>query len=235
MTSNTQTSQTTEETIRTSDWSGVTESEPESASKQRRVSNETIPNNHLPKFINPCNMLTHLFNPEAVTAPDHVVDDVALQQQQQQTYLEQPGFDVTSHVDPSKKQKVSTNMSGETLVWDSSNEKPVTCNEASAILALNNAWNAESVTVTANALIAQLHDANFAQKVAAQQQQQQQEHQQQQPQGMWHFPIKTDSDLEQNPHRVIIQYIALVISPKSRNCIFKHRCIRSIRVISIPT
>ena len=153
-------------------------------------------------------MLTHLFNPEAVTSPDHVVDDVALQQQQQQqqqTYLEQPAFNVTNHVDPSKKQKVSTNMSGETLVWDSSNDKPVTCNEASAILALNNAWNAESVTVTANALIAQLHDANFAQKNAAQQQQQQ-EHQQQQSQGMWHFPIKTDNDLEQNTHRVISHY-----------------------------
>jgi hypothetical protein len=78
-------------------------------------------------------------------------------------------------------------MSGGSIVWDQSNEKPVACNDAaSTLLDLNNSWSTENVSVAANALMAQMHESNFApQKVSDMQQQQQQ-----QQQGMWHYPTQ---------------------------------------------
>ena len=145
-------------------------------------------------FMNSCNLLANVYPPNSESMPisEHNLEALQQQQQQQQqqhafSEQQQPNFEDNNHIceEPAKKQKVATT---ESLSWDSSvSEKPATCNETATILGLNTAWSAESVSATANALMAQMRDSsNFVTKVTAVQQAEQ-EHVQQQ-QGMWHFP-----------------------------------------------
>ena len=148
-------------------------------------------------FINPCNLLANVYpsNSESMPITEHNLE--ALQQQQHAfNDQQQPNFGDNNHIceEPAKKQKVAATHS---LGWDSPvSEKP--SNETSTILGLNRAWSTESVSATANVLMAQMHDSNFAAKVTTVQQEQEQQ------QGMWRFPphaASTAVNQTDSPHQ----------------------------------